>query len=204
MQIALLLLAAGSSARMRGADKLLMEVAGQPCLRTMARRGLAALDAVYVTLPAHAPRRRAALDGLAVTIVPVPDAGQGMSRSLIAGINALPAGTDAVLILPADMPDITADDLAAIAGAWRADPSAPILRAATEDGRGGHPILFSRALFDRFDRLSGDRGAISLVREEAGNTRLFPLSGQRARRDLDTPEDWADWRAGQAGKARQS
>lgn len=198
MNCTLILPAAGQSSRMRGADKLLQEVAGQPCLRAMALRGLRAGLAVLVTLPASDRARAAALAEVPVRRLPVANADLGMSQSLRSAIAALPDTCDAALILPPDMPGILSDDLTTLVSAAEANPQAHILQAATEDGTPGHPVLFRRALFDDFAELTGDQGAREIIAAHATSRLLVPLEGNRARLDLDTPEDWAAWRAGQA------
>jgi len=80
---AILLLAAGSSSRMRGADKLMEPVEGVPLLLRQARVALATGAPVIVTLPPDRPARNAALAGLDLMTVPVPDAAQGLSADLI-------------------------------------------------------------------------------------------------------------------------
>ncbi len=189
---AVLLLGAGSSSRMRGADKLLQQVDGEPVLRRQARAAQAATPLVLVALPAADTARRAALDGLGVTCVAVPDAAEGMAASIRAGVGALPRETPGVAILPADMPDITADDLATVLAAFAADPDR-ILRGAASDGRAGHPVVFPARLFGRLMALGGDAGAREVLRAE--EVRLCPLPAEHALTDLDTPEDWAAWRA---------
>lgn len=180
---------------MRGADKLLQQVNGQPVLRCMAERGLDAGLPVFVTLGPGQPARRAALAGLDVTLVDVVDANEGMSRSLRAGARAMPPGVEGMMVLPADMPDIETGDMAALAQAFLNGPPCFALRATTGDGRPGHPIIFSRDSLAHFDTLDGDRGAFMLLKGFEEDVRLFPLPGDRARLDLDTPEDWAAWRA---------
>ena len=186
--IATLLLAAGQSSRMRGGDKLLEIVDGKPVLGLLAARALT-LGPTFVTVPAlNHPRRKVLPNAAQVVAV------QGqMSDSIKAGIMALPDTTSGVMILPADMPDITAQDMAAIHAAARAS-DALIVRAATEDGRAGHPIYFAATLFHLFDTLSEDRGAFRLAKGYEDQTLLVPLRGDRARLDLDTPEDWAAYR----------
>lgn len=198
MNCALILPAAGLSSRMRGGDKLLEEVCGMPCLRAMALRGLKAGLSVIVTLPASDHPRALALAETPVRRVTVRDASEGMAASLRAGIAALPEGTEAALILPPDMPDIQSEDLGALVTAAEAQPEALILQASTEDGTPGHPILFRKALFAEFADLTGDTGARSILQAHADQRRLVALPGDRARLDLDTPEAWAEWRAGQA------
>ncbi|MGY3437036.1 MULTISPECIES: nucleotidyltransferase family protein [unclassified Marinovum] len=200
MHCALILPAAGLSSRMRGGDKLLEMVGGVPCIRAMALRGLAAGLSVIVPLPSDSHPRALALAETPVLRLPVPDAGDGMAHSLRRGIAALPDSIDAALILPPDMPDIQTEDLRRLIGAAKAAPEALIVQATTKDGTPGHPILFRRAVFTEFAALTGDTGARDILRAHAGARKLVPLPGQRARLDLDTPEDWAAWRAGQAAQ----
>lgn len=189
----LLLLAAGASRRMRGADKLMEPVEGEPLLRLQARRGIEAGLAVLVTLPPDRPERWATLEGLAVRRVPVTDAGEGLAASIRAGVAAAPPDA-AVLLLLADLPEIEAADLARMAALHRAAPDT-LLRATAADGRPGHPILFPADLRPELQTLEGDQGARRILERAAGRLRLVPLAGTRAVTDLDTPEDWALWRA---------
>jgi len=192
MSIAILLPAAGASSRMRGRDKLLEPVGGTPCLRLMAERALAASDLVLVTLRDGDHDRAASLDGLALLPVPVPDAALGMAHSLRAGAAAVAEEAEGLMILPPDMPALEASDLAEMIAEFEAmKPDA--LRAVTEDGAPGHPVIFHRRLLPHFRDISGDGGAAGIL-ELAENLRLHALPGDRARLDLDTPEDWAAWR----------
>ncbi len=94
----------------------------------------------------------------------------------------------------ADLPEIEATDLAQMAALHREAPKA-LLRATTADGRPGHPILFPADLRPELQALKGDQGARRILERAAGRLRLVPLAGTRAVTDLDTPEDWALWRA---------
>ncbi|KIC26600.1 MULTISPECIES: nucleotidyltransferase family protein [unclassified Leisingera] len=187
--IAILLLAAGASSRMQGRDKLMEEVDGQPLLTLMCRRAALTGLPVYVTLPGPSHPRAAATGD--ATQVPVPDAAEGMSASIRRGTAALLDGTQAVMILPADMPEITAQDMLHLAAHF-GGPDSPVLRATAEDGTPGHPVLFPRRCFEVLQCLQGDQGARSILTAET--VRTVPLPGRHALTDLDTPEDWAAWR----------
>ncbi|GKY88982.1 nucleotidyltransferase family protein [Sinisalibacter aestuarii] len=190
----ILILAAGASSRMEGGDKVMEPVRGMALLEERARAALGTGAPVLVALPpADAfPARWAALDDLGVPRLTVRKAGDGMSASLAAGVDALDDRTPGVMILPADMPDITRDDMRALLDAF--DGNA-ILRGAAADGRPGHPVLFPRRDFPALLALSGDTGARMVLRQEAARVRLVPLPGTHALTDLDTPEDWQSWRA---------
>lgn len=190
--IAILLLAAGASSRMRGADKLMEEVEGLPLLHRQALNALAASDSVYVTLPCGPSARRDALHGLDITCIDVPDASEGMAASLRTGVAALPHGTDAVMVLPGDMPGLDADALKAVMAQF--DLGEPgVIRGATHDGAPGHPVILPARLFPRLLALTGDVGARAVLRDETAT--LVSLPGDAAVLDLDTPEAWSAWRA---------
>jgi CTP:molybdopterin cytidylyltransferase MocA len=189
--------AAGAARRMRGADKLLEPVEGRPLLALLAARARAAGAPVLVTLAPGQHARAAALAGLDVTLAEVPEAAEGMAASLRAGAAALCAGGhDGLMVLPADMPEIEAEDIGGMIAAFAAQPApAPILRATAADGRPGHPVILPVRLAAELDRLAGDTGARAVLRAHAAEVMAHPLPQARALTDLDTPEDWAEWRA---------
>lgn len=196
MQPHILLLAAGSSSRMRGGDKLLEDVAGEPLLRRSARAALATGCPVTVTLPPDRPARLSALQGLSLNCVTVARPDLGMAESLKAGLAAIPPGCGLLLLL-ADLPDLTTADLNSFLDQVRLDPRA-ILRGAAEDGTPGHPVCFPADLRDELMALQGDEGARGVIVRHRARLRLVPLPGRHAVTDLDTPEDWAAWRAARA------
>ena len=121
--VPILIPAAGFARRMRGADKLLEPVAGEALLHRQARLALATGATVLVTLPPAPGLRARALDGLAVTRVPVPDPGEGMAASIRAGLAAVPDGAAGLMILLADLPELEAQDLTALITAFRGNPA---------------------------------------------------------------------------------
>lgn len=188
----IVLLAAGRSSRMRGRDKLLEDIDGQPLLRLMAVRACKAGVSVRIVLGPDQPERRAALADLAVDIVTASD-DDGMAASIRAGVAGL-AGP--VLIVLADMPEITAQDLYLMISLGAHAPG-NILQAATRAGKPGHPVLFPADLLPALAQLHGDSGAKPILTAQAARVTLLPLADDRATVDLDTPEAWEDWRKAQ-------
>lgn len=198
MAVYILIPAAGSSSRMRGSDKLMQRVDGMPLIRRQAIRALAATPLVCVTLAASHPDRLSALAGLPLDICVLPDADEGMAASLRHAASHAPGfagdrSATAIMVVPADMPDLTADDLRRMIDAHALDPAA-ILRATASDGTAGHPVLFPRDLWADLLHLRGDQGARAVLAQYAGRVSHIALPGFNAVTDLDTPEDWARWR----------
>jgi CTP:molybdopterin cytidylyltransferase MocA len=176
---------------MGGRDKLLEPVEDKPLLAVLAERALATGAEVFVCLPdpGH-PRVQVLPSG--VTPVWVPDASEGMGASLRTGVMALPDDASAVLILPADMPDLTAEDLKTV---WTAHQPHAITRGTSASGQPGHPVIFPKDLFRELETLRGDEGAKSVLVRHRQRLELVALPGDHALTDLDTPEAWATWRA---------
>ncbi len=189
--LAILILAAGRSSRMRGADKLLEPVQGRPLIRHLAEQARQLDLLVLITVPRDDLWRRAALAGLDVALVDVDDPGAGMAASLAAGITALPADRTGVMLVLGDMPEITGADMVLLAEAFARAGGATVSRGASADGVPGHPVVFPARLFADLSRLTGDRGARDILATE--DVQLVQLPGQHAVIDLDTPEDWARW-----------
>lgn len=192
--IPILLLAAGHSSRMGGTDKLLQIVDGVPLLRRAALIARRAAPVIVALPPAPHPRHDA-LDGLDLQRVGIPDAHEGMNASLRGALEQVSDDARAAMVLLADLPDITTEDLASVLGSVRSYPDKLIWRGATISGKPGHPVVFDRCLFGRLSHLKGDEGAQSVVRAYADKVHLHTLPGHNALLDLDTPEDWAAWHA---------
>lgn len=182
---------------MLGRDKLREEINGVPLLRRQAQIARAVSDQVMVALPPRPHPRYASISDLDVSMIEVRDAAEGMGASIRTAFAALPANTGHAMLLLADLPDITQDDLCSVFAALQTHPEAVIWRGATEDGKPGHPIIFDASLFAGLTQLSGDGGGQNVVKAAGSRVHLVPLPGQRARLDLDTPEEWADWRTRQ-------
>jgi molybdenum cofactor cytidylyltransferase len=193
--IAVLILAAGASSRMQGRDKLLEQVDGMPLLRRQTLRACATGCCVLVALPPAPHPRYDALKGVRAKLVPVPDAAEGMNASLRAGLAALPKGVQAVMVMLGDMPELTTEDLCTVRAAVDPGSDTLIWRAVTQSGAAGHPTVFHAQLLPELMRLTGDGGGRAVVQAHTDRTMHIPLPADHARTDLDTPADWAAWRA---------
>lgn len=179
---------------MRGRDKLLEEVRGQPLLRDRAKTFITAgLHPVLVVLPPDRPDREGAIDSLEVRKIINPLAHTGMASSIKAGLTALPTEPIGALLMPADMPNITATHLSQLKMAFESNPKA-IIRSAGLSGSPSSPNLIPRELFGYFDALEGDQGGRDIFKQCGDRIYVTELDGQDATIDLDTPEDWENWR----------
>ena len=179
---------------MRGRDKLLERVDGTPLLRRQAGTAVASGCNVVVAVPKGDVARRDAIGGLEVTTIEVEDADEGLGATLRAA--ALHAMKDApgraMMILLPDVPGVTASDIKSVIERFETAGGETPTRATDAAGRPGTPLIVPPRLLPRFARLTGDEGGRAILKAET--VALVQLQGNRATRDLDTPEDWKTWR----------
>lgn len=158
-------LAAGTSSRYAGGNKLLADFQGLPLLvRTIALLLPAARPIVVVTGHDAARVRRCirATFGQSgdIRLIHNSDYRDGMGGSLRLGVGALPPMAPRAFLCLADMPGVDARLLRRLKCAWRANLD--IIRPVFQ-GRPGHPVLISRRLFPAFEALTGDQGARTII-----------------------------------------
>ncbi|EOC1312093.1 nucleotidyltransferase family protein [Cronobacter turicensis] len=169
-QPVIIILAAGKGARFRAGGgtthKLEALLAGKPVLQHV----LAAAQASG--LPWHLVRPEGGTDG--------------MGDSIALGVKATP---DAAgwLILPGDLPLITAASLRQVAKALNEKP----VVVPHYQQRHGHPVGFRREYFDALAALSGDEGAKAIVRAARARAEVLTLALNDAGivQDIDVPAD---------------
>jgi len=184
--IAGLLLASGASRRF-GSNKLVAPLEGRPVVQWSAQALVSAVDETWVVVPARSAEVRAALDELPLHWVENPVAHEGMASSIRAGIAALPAETEAVVITLGDQPLIDGGVIRRVVAQWRAaSPRPAAVVTCYADGR-GHPTLFGSALFSQLLALEGDRGARELLASLGEAVAEVDVPSVRPA-DVDTPE----------------
>lgn len=178
---ALVLLAAGQSARFGAANKLEAPFLGRPV-------GLHVVTALEsLTFAA----RFAVIDGCSLdfasegyVVLRNMRAALGMGTSLAMGVAAArEAGAEAVLVALADMPRVTA---AHILRLFDASDGADTIVASSDGATPGPPALFGAAHFAALEAGEGDRGARDLLR---GGRHIVAPPAELI--DIDTPEDLA-------------
>ncbi|MBI5917674.1 MAG: nucleotidyltransferase family protein [Bacteroidetes bacterium] len=187
--IAILLLAAGSSTRMeqpkqllKFRDKTLLEHVVAEALSTSCRP-------VVVVLGAWFHEIQPAIAHLPVQIVRNINWEDGMSSTIACGMAYLLKNhpdTAAILLLLCDQPFVDAGILNELVKKWQTSGQ-PIV-AAAYDGTFGVPALFDRSCFEELSELSGRQGAKSLMTAHPGEVATVYFRDGSI--DLDTPEDY--------------
>jgi molybdenum cofactor cytidylyltransferase len=193
-RIAALVMAAGRSSRMGGANKLLTEVDGETMAAHAVDAALASRARPVVVVVGHEGQRiRAAIAGRPVTIVENPDYASGMAGSLKAGLAALPVDVDGVVVALADMPRVGAAVLDRLIAAFNPVEGRAIC-LPTWEGKRGNPVLWARRFFPEMATLAGDVGARHLVGQYGELVAEVAMPDDGVLVDIDTPEALAHFR----------
>lgn len=185
-----LVLAAGGGRRLGGRAKARLVHRGRPLVEfavAESRRG--GCDRVVVVLGAEADAVLAEAELTGCVVVRNDDWASGMGSSLAAGVAALPADADAVVVTLVDMPG---EGAAAVARLIAAHAAPEDLIAAAYAGRRGHPVLFGRAWWAELAAgAEGDAGARALLAAQRDRVRLIECADIADPFDIDTPADLA-------------
>jgi CTP:molybdopterin cytidylyltransferase MocA len=200
LPIGAIVLAAGSSSRMSGSQKLLLEFDGKPMVRHAVEAasdgGCHQVVVVYSTGDV-----REAVEG-AAELVHNPDAHTGMASSLKAGLHALRDEIEAAVVLLGDQPLVGPRTVAALLRAWRREGSRPAVAVSNRRGefseakpgrrassRWTPPVVLAREMWDELYALEGDAGARQILDGHPELLDMVPAPGRPD--DIDTPEDYA-------------
>jgi molybdenum cofactor cytidylyltransferase len=125
-----------------------------------------------------------------------------MASSIRVGLDALPAGIDAALIMLGDMPYVTAIEIDRLIDAHRAAPAA--ICVPQYRGQRGNPLLWPRRWFPVLRQLEGDTGARSLLIHFAEHIEPVEVDHPAILQDCDTPEALLDIAPPVSQRAAQS
>lgn len=187
--VAIVLLAAGQSSRMGGKHhKLLAEFDGIPLVRRMAMIASSVAPRAVVVVTGHRHQEIAAcLSGLTVEVAYNKAYASGMASSIVTGFGASSvAAADGVMIMLADMPEVSERDLLALVTAFQDAKGSAIVRAVS-NGKRGNPVILPQSLHARILALEGDVGARNVI-EGCGLPVVDVEIGAAAHIDVDTPE----------------
>jgi molybdenum cofactor cytidylyltransferase len=187
--VAAVVLAAGQSTRTAPYHKLLLaDRTGKPMIARVVDNVLSsAARPVLVVLGHRAEEIRAALGGRPVTYVTSEHYAAGLSASLKAGIEAVPAAAAAAIVCLGDMPLVTGRVLDRLIDAFDPDEGRAIV-LPTHQGKQGNPVLWARRFFPEILALEGDIGARALIARHAELAAEVEIGEDAVLRDFDTVE----------------
>lgn len=195
MKIAAILLAAGSSRRFGGENKLLADIEGVPMVVRSADALLEAtpsLCPIVVVTGHQQDRMRNALgkifvEGNHMTFAYNPDYASGIASSVRTGLRALPDGIDGAVIALADMPWVESSHIEKLVEAFEGRESICVPVAG---GSRGNPTLWGASYFKRMFSCKDDVGARDLLLECTDHVREVVFDDTAILMDIDTPSAW--------------
>lgn len=186
MKIAIIILAAGKSSRMKTAKQLL-PIGDTTLLGFSINNALKSnADETFCVLGANYDRVRSSIEKYNVEIIQNENFEEGLSSSIVVGIQHLKnKNFDGALIILGDQPKISSDYLNCLIDNFKRNKNS--IFASDYSGKKGVPAIFPKNHFKDLLQLNGDKGAGLLL-----NNLIFNVKGVDFKvdlTDLDTPED---------------
>lgn len=190
MNIAILILAAGSSSRMK-TPKQLLRIGNNTLLGVTVEHALKSkAQKVFCVLGANSEKIKPSLTKYDIEIILNSNHKKGLSTSITKGIeHILSYSYNAVLIMLADQPNVDSKYLNTLIDALKRNPNKIIASKYKESY--GVPAIFPSEFYDGLSQLNGDKGAKTLL-----NSNLDNIKGIEANPilfDIDTQEDYLNY-----------
>jgi molybdenum cofactor cytidylyltransferase len=193
--IRILLLAAGAATRF-GSAKQMAVIDGIAMVRHCAQNAVDSGARVLVVSGAYRDEVERHLRDVDLTSVHNADWSSGLGSSIACGIGVAARSEDvrAAIVLLADQPMVSADNLRELIAQHRQKPDRII--AASANDAITPPCLFPRAYFAELQALRAQTGARELIRRHSD--RVVAVAMPNAAVDIDTVEAYAQFCASRA------
>ena len=184
--LAAVILSGGASERM-GSPKALVPFQGKTFLEHFLEiTKHPSIGVRRVVLGAHAEPIAKEVHLAAEEIVINEDWAAGQLSSVQAALRSLPAGTEGLLLCLIDHPLVTANLVSELLEKFQAS-HAPIVVPVYE-GRRGHPVIFSAAVYKELLNAPADKGARAVVWAHRGQVAEVPTHEEGCVLNLNDPE----------------
>jgi molybdenum cofactor cytidylyltransferase len=191
--IVAVILSAGESSRM-GRPKALLPVDGVRFIeKIVTALRSTRVGEIIAVLGHNAEEMREKINDLPVKIVVNPEYKQGQLSSLITAIRSIQSGensqsVDGILVHLVDHPYINAKLVDLMID--RFEQTKKLIVVPRHQGRRGHPVIFSRALFPELLAAPVDQGAKTVVHAHRDQTLEIDTNDAGVTIDIDTPDEY--------------
>lgn len=186
-ELAILILAAGSSSRL-GQSKQLLQYQGQSLLQRTASIACAISQHVVVVLGSNFDNHAKEIANLSAYVVNNQDWQKGMGCSLKVGVKEILSRwptTKAITVLVCDQPRLTEQHLKLLIEC--AANNAQAIACSSYGSTLGVPALFKKEMFTFLQQTGDNEGAKKLIQQHPEQVVSIPFDGGEI--DIDTPED---------------
>ena len=184
--LAAVILSGGSSHRM-GSPKALVPYQGRPFLEHLLEvTKQPKIGVRRVVLGAHAEPIAKAIQLSADEIVINADWEKGQLSSIQAALRSLPPGTDGMVLCLIDHPLVSAELVGDLTARFYSTNTLIVL--PVYEGRRGHPVIFSSALYDELLHAPLETGARAVVWAHASEVEEFLTTEEGCVLNLNDPD----------------
>lgn len=195
-KIAVLILAAGSSRRMIGSNKLLEPLNGLPMVECVVQSALSSqADYVAVVTGHDAKFIEKRLEKYDVKIVRNPDYVSGVLGSVRLGLAVLPPDIAGAVVLPADMPAFTEEYIDKLIDAFDFKAKRPPVVLPSFNSVRHNPVLWPRDLFKAVKIIPEDSHWTPALIEHSDYIREIVLKDDLPLTDINTHGDLEKYKA---------
>lgn len=190
MSASAIILAAGTSSRMAGANKLLLPLWSTTSVRLVAENLLkAGVQQVIAVTGYQGKKVQEILEGLPLTVAHNQAYEQGLTTSIQAGVSV--ATGSGYMFCLSDMPFVSSEEYKSILAFFeeKKQMDAPIC-VPVYDGQPGNPVVFSSAYRQQILQNTQMNGCKNIA--QANSTHVYHLAMKTPGviTDMDTPEDY--------------
>jgi molybdenum cofactor cytidylyltransferase len=186
--ISAILLAAGESNRMGQPKQLMSFGQGTILERTIDNLLNSAVSETIVVLGYREEEVRKTIAGKPVKIAINPDYRQGMSTSIIAGLEQVDKRARAVLIALGDQPFVDSQTITSLVEAFIANKRG--FTIPVYQGRRGNPVIFAIKYKGELLNLKGDIGGREIIKRHPDDVFEVAVNCEGVLLDIDTAENY--------------
>jgi molybdenum cofactor cytidylyltransferase len=187
--ISAIILAAGESKRM-GEPKQLMPFGQSTILEKAIINNLlsSAVNEIIVVLGYRAEEVLKTIATKPVKIAINPDYKQGMSTSIIAGLNLIARQAQAVMLALGDQPLVDSQTINRLIEEFYNHDKGIVV--PTYHGKRGHPVIFAIKYKQKLLELKGDIGAREIIKDHPDDVLEVAVDSESVISDIDTINDY--------------
>lgn len=189
-KITAVILAGGKSRRM-GYPKPLLRIGKKSFLNIIKEKILkAGIKSIYLVLGSDAEFIKKNLNTENLKVIINKSWEQGQLSSLKAAIKKIKRNTDGVIMFLIDHPQVEVSTLRKLIEVFEQKDADIIV--PEYNGRGGHPVIFHRNVFNALLKAPLDEGAKAVLRNKKYNTERVNVNDPYIRQDVDTPGEYSN------------